>query len=202
MTVARWLTLAAFTAWLAAMPAVSAEESFESIAGQLLVATDEMPDPRFAETVIYMIGHDQEGAMGVVLNHGMETMPMANILRGFGEETPQAEGERRLHLGGPVYSNSGFVLHSADYTSEGTIVVDGDIAFTPGIRPLVDSVDGAGPARALLFLGISSWGPGQLESELQRTTGWTVVPADPAFVFDDDLESKWTRALSRRGIDL
>ena len=202
MIAARRIAVAAFTAWLAAMPAVSAEEPFESIAGQLLVATDEMPDPRFARTVIYMVGHNEEGAMGVVLNHGLETMPLANILRGFGEETQHAEGERRLHLGGPVFSSRGFVLHSADYTREGTIVVDGDIAFTPGIGALVDSVDGAGPARALLFLGLSSWGPGQLESELQRTAGWIVVPADPAFVFDDDLESKWARALSRRGIDL
>jgi len=201
MTGVRRIGLAIVVAWLLTMPAVGAEEATNSVAGRLLVATEQMPDPRFAETVIYMVGHDAEGAMGVVLNLPLETMAVADILRGFGEDPAGAEGERRILAGGPVFPDRGFVLHSADYAGEGTITVDGDLAFTPGIRPLRDSVEGSGPSRSLLFLGISSWGPGQLEGELLRA-GWAVVPADPEIVFDDDLDGKWQRALRRRGIDL
>ena len=201
MTGVRRIGLAIVVAWLLTMPAVGAEEASNSVAGQLLVATEQMPDPRFAETVIYMVGHDAEGAMGVVLNLPLETMAVSDILRGFGEDPAGADGERLILAGGPVFPDRGFVLHSADYASEGTIAVDGDLAFTPGIRPLRDSVEGTGPARALLFLGISSWGPGQLEGELLRA-GWAVVPADPEIVFGDDLDHKWERALRRRGIDL
>jgi putative transcriptional regulator len=193
--------LAIVAAWLLAIPAGVAEEASNSVAGKLLVATEQMPDPRFAETVIYMVGHDAEGAMGVVINLALETMAVADILRGFGEDASGAEGERRILAGGPVFPDRGFVLHSADYGGEATITVDGEFAFTPGIGALRDTVEGSGPARALVFLGISSWGPGQLEGELLRA-GWAVVPADPEIVFDDDLDSKWQRALSRRGIDL
>ena len=201
MTVARRIVLAALALWVTAPPAPAAAEASNSVAGQLLVATEQMPDPRFAETVIYMVGHDAEGAMGVVINLALETMPVADILRGFGEDPAGASGERRILAGGPVFPDRGFVLHSADYASDGTVTVDDDIAFTPGIRPLRDTVEGSGPAQALVFLGISSWGPGQLEGELLRA-GWAVVPADPEIVFDDDLAGKWQRALSRRGIDL
>jgi len=189
------------TAFLLAVSTADAEKASDSVAGKLLVATEQMPDPRFAETVIYMVGHDAEGAMGVVINLPLKTLAVADILRGFGEDPSGAEGEQQILAGGPVFPDHGFVLHSADYSADGTITVDRDLAFTPGIGPLRDIVDGAGPSRALVFLGISSWGPGQLEGELLRA-GWAVVPADPEIVFDTDLATKWRRALSRRGIDL
>ncbi len=171
------------------------------VIGKLLVATDDMPDPRFAETVIYMVQHGPEGAMGVVLNRPIQSLPMAEILDGFGVDDGEATGDITVFAGGPVFSNRGFVLHSADYVKDRTLVVDGDLAFTAGIEALRDTVDGVGPARMMFFVGVSSWGPGQLESELQRP-GWIVVPADPEIVFDDDLETKWKRALAREGIDL
>ncbi|MCP4329200.1 MAG: hypothetical protein GY791_12270 [Alphaproteobacteria bacterium] len=194
-----WLMLvASFTAWSFD---IGAETSTGVVTGKLLVATERMPDPRFAETVIYMVQHGPEGAIGVVLNRPIQVVPVAEILRGFGDEDVSASGSIRLLAGGPVHANAGYVLHSADYAAEHTLVVDGDIAFTVGVQALRDKVAGKGPARALLFLGMSSWAPGQLEAEL-GTPGWVIVPADPEFVFDDDLGSKWQRAMDRFGVEL
>ncbi len=95
MMLARRVVLVAIALWVTAATAAAAEEASNSVAGKLLVATEQMPDPRFAETVIYMVGHDAEGAMGVVINLALETMPVADILRGFGEDPaglPGAQG--------------------------------------------------------------------------------------------------------------
>lgn len=197
---ARLLAAAALLALAAVQGGASAAE--EHTAGSLLVATETMPDPTFAETVIYMVRHDADGALGLVLNRPVDVLPLDEVLRGFGldpEGTPG--GDVTVFSGGPVMPRNGFVLHTGDYAEEGTVSLGDDIAFTPGVAPLrAEAVEGH-PRRALLFVGIAGWGPGQLEEEL-KTEAWTVVPADSGIVFDGDIGTKWRRALDRRGIDL
>jgi len=200
MTLARVvLILVVVTVEVFAPAAIGKAEGL--VTGKLLVATDEMPDPRFAETVIFMVQHGPEGALGVVLNRPIDTLPIADILQGFGVEDVAAEGDLVVYAGGPVFADRGFVLHSADYAQDGTLVVDDDIALTRGIQPLVDRLGGRGPSELRLFLGLASWGPSQLEGELVRP-GWIVVPADLAIVFSTDIDTLWQRALAREGIDL
>jgi putative transcriptional regulator len=95
----------------------------------------------------------------------------------------------------------GFVLHSSDYTGEGTIVVDGGVALSASLDVLKAIAAGKGPARRLFALGYAGWGAGQLEAEL-AARAWYVVPADEKLIFDDSPDDKWQRAMARRGVDL
>ena len=173
----------------------------EGLTGQLLVARPEMNDPRFSGTVIYMVRHDANGALGLIVNRPFEEIPIALLLRRLGLEHEGAGGSILVHYGGPVDPGRVFVLHTTDYRGEGTQVIADGIALSgnPGILRAIGA--GTGPRRALLFLSYSGWAPGQLEREIEAG-GWIVARADPALVFDDDHETKWERAMGRRGIDL
>ncbi len=172
-----------------------------SIAGQFLVATDELHDPRFVRTVVYMIQHDARGAMGLVVNRPMGGIPLADLLDRLGLEGKGVNGEIRVHYGGPVEPSRGFVLHTNDYVTQSTEVVKDGIAvtFQPEILRAIGA--GAGPRRTLLALGYAGWAPGQLEAELEAGA-WVLVPADEALLFDDNYEKKWARAMARRVIQL
>ncbi len=173
----------------------------EGLAGQLLVATEKMPDPRFAETVIYMVEHNASGAMGLVVNRPLGEVPFTDLLEGLGLENEGVSGNVRVHYGGPVEERRGFVLHSPDYTDEGTKVIDASVALTSKPEIVRAIAGGVGPRQSLVVFGFAGWGPGQLESEMMRGD-WITVPADEALVFSDDYEDKWRRALDRRSIDL
>ncbi|HEX5795604.1 MAG TPA: YqgE/AlgH family protein [Geminicoccaceae bacterium] len=174
----------------------------ESVAGRLLVATPELEDPNFYHTIVYMVKHDGGGAMGLVLNRVLGKGPVAELLEGLGEEgkvDPAAEIE--VHFGGPVESGRGFVLHSPDYDGEDTVVLSDLVALTSSLDVLRAIAAGEGPKRSLLALGYAGWAPGQLEAEI--TAGaWEVVEPDEGLLFDDQVDTKWQRALDRRGIDL
>ena len=174
------------------------------LAGQFLVATDTLRDPRFARTVIYMVRHDASGAMGLVVNRPVRDMPLAPLLRQFGLDDRGATGSVRAHYGGPVEIGQGFMLHSAEYATQGTERVAGDIALTPTpgvLSALGDLARGAGPRKSLFAVGYAGWAPGQLEGEIERGA-WITVPADEALLFDEDPARKWDRAMARRRITI
>jgi putative transcriptional regulator len=98
--------------------------------------------------------------------------------------------------GGPVEEGRGFVLHSDDYLRDDTLKVEGGFALTATIEILKAMARGEGPARSVLALGYSGWGPGQLEREITEN-GWLNVPADQSLVFDGELDTKWERALAK-----
>tara|TARA_R110002110_G_scaffold141169_3_gene328955 strand:+ start:68 stop:655 length:588 start_codon:yes stop_codon:yes gene_type:complete len=171
------------------------------LAGQLLVAMPQMLDERFAKTVIYMCAHTEDGAMGLVVNKVMENIDFPDLLDQLGL-SPAASGEDiRVHFGGPVESGRGFVLHSADYVQDATMVIDDAIAMTATTDILRDIAEGDGPRNSLLALGYAGWGPGQLDSEIQAN-GWLSVPADDELVFNSDPKSVWRGALAKMGIDV
>jgi putative transcriptional regulator len=176
-------------------------QRMRGLAGELLVATAEMRDPRFAETVIYMVRHDAAGAMGLVLNRPLREIPLASLLAQMGMDPAGAKGAIRLHSGGPVEGLRVFVLHTSDYRSDGTIVVKG--GFSVSVEPdvLEAIATGKGPRRTLFALGYAGWAPGQLEAEIEAGA-WARASADEAMLFDGDYDKKWERALARRKIDL
>ena len=175
-----------------------ADEESEWLKGKLLVATPLIRDPRFERTVIYMIEHDAEGAMGLIVNRPIGSGPIAALLERLdveqnGDTVENVTSEITVHYGGPVDGSMGFILHTSDYSSEGTIAVDDKVAMTARTEILRDIAAGRGPRRSRLMFGYAGWGPGQLESEMARKS-WIVVPADENLIFDDDYDSKWERA--------
>ena len=175
------------------------EDSY--LTGRLLIAMPTMLDPRFARTVIYMCAHNDEGAMGLVINRLIGSITFPDLLEQLGIDRSQVSDRIRVHFGGPVESGRGFVLHSGDYTQDGTLQVSSDLALTATVDILRDIADGGGPRLSMLALGYAGWGAGQLDAEIQAN-GWLHGDPDEALVFDDDLDGKWERAIGKLGIDI
>lgn len=172
-----------------------------SLTGQVLIAMPQMPDQRFARTVIYMCAHTAEGAMGLVVNRLFNGIAFEELLEQLEIDTKDLAGDLRIHYGGPVEPGRGFVLHSTDYMQDGTLQVDDDVALTATVDILRAIAEGRGPKRSFLALGYAGWGPGQLDQEMQ-TNGWLHAPADSALLFDPDLDTKWERAIAKLGASL
>ncbi|MCP5368546.1 MAG: YqgE/AlgH family protein [Hyphomicrobiales bacterium] len=170
------------------------------LTGQLLVAMPGMPDPRFDRTVIYMCAHNEEGAMGLVVNKSLDSLTFSELLDQIGIDSGGCDKARSVHFGGPVEAARGFVLHSADYVRDATMVVDDAVALTATMDILRAIAEGEGPNKAILALGYAGWGPGQLDSEI-KANGWLHVDADDELLFGPELETKWERAMVKLGID-
>ena len=171
------------------------------LVGQLLVAMPGMPDTRFSKSVIYICAHSDEGAMGLVINQAMKEITFPDLLDQLDLKQTDPSAAISIQFGGPVEQGRGFVLHSPDYTHEGTLVVDGQVALTGTVDILQAIAEGHGPKECILALGYAGWGPGQLDSEI-LANGWLTVEADTDIVFNVDLEKKWATALAKLGIDL
>jgi putative transcriptional regulator len=177
--------------------------------GQLLIAMPAMGDPRFSRSVIYLCAHSSEGAMGIIINQRAPNISFTELLEQLNIIVPSEDsislppslGTMAVHLGGPVETGRGFVLHSADYfKAESTLPIDESVCLTATIDILRDIAHGSGPNKALLALGYAGWAPGQLENEIQAN-GWLNCPADPELIFDPQVDMKYHRAFNRLGID-
>jgi len=172
-----------------------------SLAGQLLVAGEGMSDPRFHESVIYMIRHDATGAVGLIVNRPVADVTTAGFLKNLGRDGRGVTGTIRIHYGGPVGSSRGFVLHTAEWTGRDTQIVADGVAVTTATAIVEAIGQGKGPRRALVALGYTGWAPRQLEAEI-AADAWVSVAADESMIFDDDASVKWKRAVARRKITL
>jgi putative transcriptional regulator len=170
------------------------------LAGQLLVAMPQMTDPRFQRSVIYMCAHSPDGAMGIVVNRLIDSLSFPDLLRQLSIDPLPASVDTRVHFGGPVEGGRGFVLHTADYIQDNSMMVEGGIALTATVDILRAIAEGRGPRSSLLALGYAGWAPGQLESEIQQN-GWLVVPADEHLVFGKDVSTAWERAIGKLGVN-
>jgi putative transcriptional regulator len=171
------------------------------LTGQFLVAMPQMGDARFERTVIYLCAHTAEGAMGIVVNRALEDVHLPDLLQQLSIPDSGSADAIRVHFGGPVETGQGFILHSADYMQDSTLLVDGGVGLTATLDILRDIARGSGPTQSLLALGYAGWGAGQLEGEI-HANGWLTAPADKALLFDHDLETKWERALAKIGVDI
>lgn len=172
------------------------------LSGKLLIAMPGMGDPRFDRSVIYLCAHSPEGAMGLIVNKPASDLSFGDLLDQLEIPRGEAGQDIRVHFGGPVEHGRGFVLHSADYTSEtdSTLQVDDRFGLTATLDILKDMARGTGPAQSLLALGYAGWGPGQLETEIAQN-GWLTSDGEAGIVFDPDDSGKWGRALKHLGID-
>ena len=194
----RWAWLGAFLAcFIPSLSEPGDEVNDRDLAGQFLVASEEMNDPRFAETVIYMVKHNSEGTLGLIINRPLAEGPIDDLLKGFGAAAKGSKREIVIHYGGPVSARQGFVLHTDDVKLESSIQVKDGIAMTSDVQMIEAIATGHGPKQSLFMLGYTGWGPGQLAAEI-KSQAWFVIPADKMMIFGRDAEKKWTRALERR----
>ncbi|MFT8243984.1 YqgE/AlgH family protein [Roseomonas sp. BN140053] len=171
------------------------------MAGQLLIAMPSMQDPRFARSVICVCAHSPDGAMGIVLNKPLDNLSFDELLKQLDVAPVPPQRRIALHAGGPVEGGRGFVLHTADWSSEGSLQVDPGLALTASVDILKAIATGGGPRRGLLALGYAGWGPGQLEDEIQHNA-WLNVTPDEALLFEEEEnDAKWRRALAKLRVD-
>jgi len=169
-------------------------------AGQLLLAMPSMLDTRFSKAVIYMCAHNEEGAMGLVVNRELESLTFLDLLNQLGIGSLHPRPQIKIHFGGPVDLGRGFVLHTADYKQDATVAVDDAVALTTTMDILQAIAEGDGPCPCLLALGYAGWGPGQLDAEIKENV-WLHVGSDDDLVFGPELDGKWERGMSKLGID-
>lgn len=139
--------------------------------------------------------------MGLIVNRPIGEVSLSELLEQAGLEHTGIKGKIRVHFGGPVEPGQGFVLHTADYTIEGTEVIEGGIAVTARSEILRAIATGTGPRQSLFALGYAGWAPGQLDAEI-KAGAWEIVPADKMLVFDENADTKWERAMARRTLYL
>lgn len=175
--------------------------------GQLLLAMPGMTDPRFDRSVIYICSHSDDGAMGLVINSAAANIDFPGLLDQL-DVVYDAEylsagfaGTAILHAGGPVEIGRGFILHTADYVQDSTMIISETIALTATVDILAAIARGSGPGDFIVALGYTGWGRGQLEEEITRNS-WLNIEADEELLFHTDLDLKWPRAMAKLGIDI
>jgi putative transcriptional regulator len=170
------------------------------LTGQLLIAMPAMRDPRFIQSVIFICAHSAEGAMGVVLNRPVKAPKFPDLLQQLGVEPNPPKRHLPVGTGGPVDDTRGFVLHSPDWSGEGSMEVDDAHLLSANLDILRAVAAGGGPEKARLVLGYAGWAAGQLDDEMMQNS-WLNVPADEAIIYDTDYNTKWQRALAKLHID-
>lgn len=168
---------------------------------KLLLAMPTMADPRFERSVIYVCSHDASGAMGLVINQSLEHLTFEGLLEQLNIDVAAGVPNIPVHAGGPVEPGRGFVLHSADFVQDSTMIVSQTLALTATVDIMKALAENKGPLRHLLALGYAGWGAGQLEREVQGN-GWMIADADEEILFNTDLELMWPRAMAMLGIDI
>lgn len=171
----------------------------DSLAGKLLLAMPDMPDARFARSVIAICIHDQGGALGIALGEPVEGLGVHELLESFDIE-PDRVGDDPVLAGGPMEPRRGFVLHGTDWQTDDSVVIAEDLALTGSLEVLRAIAAGQGPQHYLVALGYAGWGSGQLEAELTRP-GWFLSAVNPRRLFDVDPERRWAAAFASDGID-
>jgi putative transcriptional regulator len=172
----------------------------ESLAGYFLISTPQMPDPRFQEQVIYLCAHNDEGAMGLVINNPNAEITLLDVLHGSNLTIP-AGPLPAVYMGGPVEVDAGFILYATETPDRYSVEVKPGVFLSRDSRLLVDISLGQGPKHYLFMLGYAGWGAGQLEGELIDNS-WLTVPADMDVLFHTPDDQKWKKAAQKFGIEI
>ncbi len=170
------------------------------LTGQVLLAMPTLRDPRFSQSVVFVCAHNEDGAMGLVLNRVLRKPRFGDLMQQLGVEPYPPQRDLPMGQGGPVEDHRGFVLHSADWSAEGSLDVDGTHMLSASMDVLQAIAAGGGPRQARLLLGYAGWGAGQLEEEIWQNS-WLTAAADEGLVFDTGYQSKWQRAMAKLKID-
>lgn len=176
-------------------------ESKDYLRSQFLVAMPAMGDPNFSQSVTLICEHNDEGALGLVVNRPLE-LTLGDMLAHMKiQPRVDALGEQPVLMGGPVQTERGFVLHGPPGDWDSTMQVDDDLYITSSRDILEAMAEGRGPGNAIVALGYAGWGAGQLEAELKENA-WLNTPADQHILFETPIPERWAKAANLIGVDL
>jgi putative transcriptional regulator len=165
-----------------------------------LIAMPAMTDPFFAKSLTYVCEHNEQGAMGIVVNRPI-SLTLSELFAQINMPLNQNELEDMLvHFGGPVQTDRGFVLHEPSGEWQSTLRINDKVGLTTSKDILQAVGEGVGPRHLLVSLGYAGWTEGQLEQELSQNA-WLSVPADERIMFDLPAEERLAAAMALLGID-
>ncbi len=171
-----------------------------NLTAHFLIAMPAMTDPYFAKSLTYICEHNEQGALGVVINKPIDLSLQALFEKIGMELHDPVVSDLPVYFGGPVKTNQGFVLHQPIGEWQSTLNVAGEMGLTSSKDILEATREGRGPAKILVALGYAGWSPGQLEHEIQLN-GWLTVKARPDILFDLSPEARLPAALQLLGVD-
>ena len=165
-----------------------------------LIAMPAMADPHFAKSLTFVCEHNDQGALGIVVNRPIE-MNLHSLLEQVSIAPDTAAWKSvAVHFGGPVQVDRGFVLHTPLGDWQSTIKVSPDLGLTTSKDILEAVARGQGPRQILVTLGYAGWAPGQLEHELAQNA-WLTVQAKPEVIFDLPADERLPAAMNLLGVD-
>ena len=177
---------------------------YSSVKNYFLIATKKMRDPRFKNTVIIMLENDEKGAWGLVINKPLSLIPLGSLIYKSRDATNKQKELYNVKIpvywGGPVNENNILILHSHEYKNETTINYK-NISISSDYNILFEIANNKGPKKNLVIVGISSWGEGQLEGEMEKE-GWTLSEINLNLIFEMDNAEKWLNAIKNSFIRL
>lgn len=174
-----------------------------SLHNSMLISMPQLQDEPFHRSLIYICEHNDQGAMGLIINHETEVafadiLPQLNIAEDLATNLDQP-----IFTGGPVKPEHGFVLHTPLPNKEwqSSIQVGSNLCLTTSIDVIDDIAHDAGPEHSLIALGYAGWGPGQLENEIANNA-WLCCPYDADIMFNTPPEKRFEAAARLLGIDI
>lgn len=188
------------------VPAAASAADKPYLAGRMLVASEKLSDPFFRHAVVFILEHDANGAVGLIVNRRVGSGSFRELLGEIGGGLADKLVEDRqvdLYFGGPVAPRNLFVLHEGGYDGPGTVNSPAGIAMTGETAIIRAIAEGKGPERHRFLSGYAGWSAGQLEGEIERGD-WLDAPADPILIFEStgDAETQWKRAMEKAGLTL
>ncbi|MFC3120994.1 YqgE/AlgH family protein [Agaribacter flavus] len=181
---------------------MAAIPSIKSLQNHFLIAMPSLTDKYFSRSVTYILEHNEEGAMGIVINQP-SPMTFRELINQTDENAivDDEKSENIVVCGGPVHQDRGFVLHSYQAGWSSSVELTSEIMITTSKDILSVIGNHAGPSKSLVALGYAGWSPGQLEQEIQENS-WLTLELDEEILFDVPVQQKWQTAVNRLGIDV
>lgn len=177
--------------------------TYPGLVNHFLIAMPELRDPNFNRTVTLICQHDENGALGVVINRPLDHLTLKDVFDQLDLSTLTSESTAKspIYYGGPVQQELGLVLHEGVGDWGSTLVIGDNLGLTSS-RDVLESLSRSdGPGHSLMTLGYAGWGKGQLEQEMQENA-WLSVEADCEILFSVPAQQRWTAAASKIGIDM
>ena len=175
-----------------------------SVEDFFLVSTEKMKDPRFKNTVVIMLDHDEKGALGIVINKPLGYLPLSSLINKSKDKNMINKElynfEIPIFWGGPLDNNKILILHSNDYKNKTTKKYK-NISISSDYKVLFKIAEKKGPKKSLVILGVSAWNIGQLEGEMEKEI-WSLSEIDVDLIFETSNKQKWLKAINNSFIRL
>ncbi len=172
-----------------------------NLTNHFLIAMPALADPNFVHSVTFICEHNEEGALGIIINRKTD-IQLGDLFRSMDIEAEDSEtAAQPVFSGGPVHPEQGFVLHQPAGEWASTLRVSNEISVTTSHDIIEAIAKRRGPEKYLIALGYAGWGGGQLEEEL-AANAWLSGPVDSRIIFETPVEERWEAAATLLGVDL